>query len=328
MPRRQPRRCVDGRVRVVHLVVVFVPFLESLEDARGLFDGRLLDRHFLEAPRQRPVLLNVLELFERRRANHAEVACNEHRLDERGEVHRAAGRRPGAYGRVNLVDEEDRPVTLRQRSDDSFEALLEVATEARTSQQGGAIERKDLGTFEWRRHFRFEQPECQPFGKRRLAHARLAYEHRIVLPPAAEDLDGPLQLGLTSDERIEMARGRAFAEIDCVGAQGILGGRRRLFVIVGPAPWSGLRVWRVALGRHLGDAVRDEIQDVQTRDALRRQQLSRECLRLLQHRGEDVSRPHLVASRTLHVEDGRLQHTSERERLLGLALAAATPLLQ
>ena len=250
----------------------------------------------------------MLELFERRRANHAEIAGDQHGLDERREVHRAASRRTGTDSGVDLVDEENRPVPLRQCSDDCLEALLEVAAKARASQQGGAVERKDLGAFERRRNFGLEQSKRQTFGKRRLAYAGLAHEHGIVLPSAAEDLDGSLQLGLAADEGIEMASGRAFAEIDSVGAQRVLGGLRGLVIFVGPAPWGGLGVGRVGVRRHLGNAVRDEIQDVQARDALGGEELCRERLRLLKHRGEDVSGAHLIASRTLHVEDGRLQH--------------------
>ena len=158
MPGREPRRRLDGRVGVAHLVVVFVAFLQALRMRDGLFDGRLLDRHLLQAPGERAILLDVLELFERRRADHAEIAGDQHRLDERGEIHRAASRRAGADGRVDLVDEEDRlgdaspsaPMTALKRSSKSPRKRVPASRRR-------AVERKDLRAFERRRHVGLEQ---------------------------------------------------------------------------------------------------------------------------------------------------------------------------
>ena len=61
-------------------------------------------------------------------------AAREHRLDHRREIHRAAGGRAGAHGRVDFVDEEDRPRARGQRADHGLEALLEVAAKARAGQ--------------------------------------------------------------------------------------------------------------------------------------------------------------------------------------------------
>ena len=73
--------------------------------------------------------------------------------------------------------------------------------------------------------------------------------------------------------------------------------------------------------------MRDVVQDVEPRDALLGEQLRGVALRLLEQRGEDVAGVHLVPLRALHVENRRLQHPTERDGLLWLALlAAALPL--
>ena len=235
MTGREPCCGIDGRVRIVHLVVVFVAFLQPLQNARGLFDGRFLDWHFLQPPGEGAILLDVLELFECRRANHTEIAGDQHGLDERCQIHRAASGGTGAHGGVDLVDEEDRPVTLREGTDDGFEALFEITPETRSGKQGRAVERVDLSAFERRRHIGLEQPQREALGERRLAHARLADEHGIVLPTTAENLNCPLQLGLAPNQWIEMAGGRSFAEIDRVRAERIPRSRRWLLVFVSPA---------------------------------------------------------------------------------------------
>ncbi len=82
------------------------------------------------------------------------------------------------------------------------------------------------------------------------------------------------------------------------------------------------------LGRSVArDAVRNELQDVEARDALAFEQPRGLRLRLLEHRGQDVAGVDLGALRALHVQHRRLQHPAERGRLLGLALLAAPQLL-
>ena len=71
--------------------------------------------------------------------------------------------------------------------------------------------------------------------------------------------------------------------------------------------------------------MRNEVEDVETRDALGREQLRGVALVLLQHRGENVARVGFVALRALHVEDGRLQHPPESHRLFRV-FGSASPL--
>ena len=68
---------------------------------------RLADVHRREAPLERRVLLDVLAvLVERRRADAAQLAAREQRLQQVRRVDRALGR-ARADDRVQLVDEED-----------------------------------------------------------------------------------------------------------------------------------------------------------------------------------------------------------------------------
>ena len=55
------------------------------------------------------------------------------------------------------------------------------------------------------RHFAVDDAARQPFGDRGLADAGLADEQRIVLLPAAQHLDGAVDLGVAADQRIDLA---------------------------------------------------------------------------------------------------------------------------
>ena len=69
-------------------------------------------------------------------------------------------------------------------------------------------------------------------------------------------------------------------------------------------------------GRYLRDAVRDVVQDIESCDVLRLQQLRGVGVRLLQNGREHVPESDFVLAGALHVQDRRLQHPLERERLV------------
>ncbi len=323
VPRGELGGAVEGAVRVGHVVVLLVARPQALEDPDGLVDRRLVHGDLLQPAGQAAILLDLLELLERRRPDDAQLAGGQHRLDQRGEVHRAAGGGAGADGGVHFVDEQDRLGPLGQRGDDGLEPLLEVAAEARPGEQRGRVQRVDFGALEDGRHVILQQPLRQAFGQRGLADAGFADEHGVVLAPAAEHFHRPLQLVAAADQRVELAGGGARRQVHRVGDQRIAG-RGLAFLAL-----SGRRVAiaRRRRGRtirrdrrHLRDAVADEVQDVQARDALAFEQLRGERLVLLQHRREQVAGLDLGPAGALHVQHGGLQRAAEGQRLLGLLL--------
>ena len=86
---------------MVHLVAL----LQAAQDRDRVLDRRLAHEHLLEPALERGVLLDVLAvLVERGRADHAQLAAGEHRLDHVAGVDRALGA-ARADDRVQLVDE-------------------------------------------------------------------------------------------------------------------------------------------------------------------------------------------------------------------------------
>ena len=110
---REDRRRDEGGVLDLHLVVDLVLVLQAAQDRDRVLDRGLADHDRLEPPLERRVLLDVLAvLVERRRADAAQLAARQGRLEHVGRVHRALGR-ARAHERVQLVDEADdrRPPT-------------------------------------------------------------------------------------------------------------------------------------------------------------------------------------------------------------------------
>ena len=129
-------------------MVLLVLVLQAAQDRDGVLDGRLVDEHRLEAPRQRRVLLDVLAVFvERGRADAMQLAARERGLEQVGRIHRAVGL-AGADERVHLVDEQDDAAARRRHLlQHGLEPLLELAAIFRAGDQRAHVEREQLLVF-------------------------------------------------------------------------------------------------------------------------------------------------------------------------------------
>ena len=178
--------------------------LQAHQDLDGLGHRGLDHVDLLEAPRERVILLEDAAVFlVGGRADAADLAVGEHRLDEVGGIHDAAGGGAGADHGVDLVDEQDRAGLLLQLRDHRLQALLEVAAVLGAGDQRAHVERVDGAVGQHLGHLALDDQARQPFGDRGLADAGLADVQRIVLAAAAQDLDGALDLELAADQRID-----------------------------------------------------------------------------------------------------------------------------
>src|SRR5689334_857689 len=194
-------RLVGDLAAVVRLVAV----AQAAQDLHGVVHGRLVDADLLEAPLEGRVALEVLAvLVERRRADRLQLAARERRLQDRRRVDRALG---GARTDevVELVDEQDDVAALGDLLHHLLQALLELAAVLRARDQRCEVERVDLLVLEDVRNLVRRDPRRQALDHGGLADAGLADQHRVVLRPAREDLHHPLDLGLATDDRVELA---------------------------------------------------------------------------------------------------------------------------
>src|SRR3954452_17702918 len=193
-------------VRDGHAVVGLVALLEPAQDGDGVLDGRLADVDRLEAALQRGVLLDVLlVLVERGGADGAQLAAGQHRLEQVGRVDRALGR-AGADDRVQLVHEQDDlALGVLDLLEDGLQALLELAAVLRAGEQGADVEADHLAVAQALGDVAGDDPLGEALDDRRLADARLADQHGVVLRAAGEDLDDAADLVVAADDRIELA---------------------------------------------------------------------------------------------------------------------------
>ena len=208
------RRGDDRRVGDADAVVELVALLEPAQDRDRVVDVGLADEHRLEATLERRVLLDVLAvLVERRRADAAQLAAGEHRLQQVGGVHGALGG-AGADDRVQLVDEEDDlALGLLDLLEHGLETLLELAAVLGAGDQGADVERDHAAVAKGLGDVAVDDPLGEALDDRGLADAGLADQHRVVLGAAREHLDHPADLLVAADHRVELVLTRVGGQV-------------------------------------------------------------------------------------------------------------------
>ena len=303
-------------VGVGDVVMLLVLRLEPAEDLVRLLDARLDQLDLLEAAGERAVALEVLlEVLERRRADAAQLAAGERGLQQVRGVHGAAVGRAGADHGVDLVDEQHGAGLLLEGAEHRLEAGLELAAELRAGEQRAHVEGVDLDVLQAGRDLLAMDAQRQSLDDGGLADPGIADEDGVVLAAPAEHVHGALELALAADERVDAAGGRLLDQVDGEGGEGIARGRRVVVVAA-----AGVAVGRRRLGRRLRDAVRQVGDDVESGDALLREQEGGVRIGLPEDRGQQVGAVDLLTSGRLHVRRRALEDALEAERLLRRAL--------
>ena len=195
-------------------VVLLIAVAQPLEDLEGLLDGGLAHDHFLEAPLQRRVLLDVLAiLIERGRADALQLAARERRLEDIRGVHRALGR-ARADQRMHLIDEDDAVLAGANLLDDLLQPLFKLAAILGAGDQRADVQRQQALARQRLGHLARDDLLRQPLDDGRLANARLANQRRIVLLAARENLDDALDLLLAPDHWVELAHARVCRQVN------------------------------------------------------------------------------------------------------------------
>jgi hypothetical protein len=303
-------------------VELLVIGLEPLEDLDRVGHRRLVDVDLLEAPDQRPVLLEVLAvLLVGGRADAAQGAAGERGLEQVGGVHRPAAGGAGTDHGVDLVDEHDGAGIVLDLLDDRLDALLEVAAVAGAGEQRAHVELEDGAVAQHRRHVALDDLARQAFRDGRLADARIADVKRVVLLAPAQDLDGAVDLRGAPDQRVDAALVGLVVEVDAVGGQRFAdaavgaGGLLLLLALrLGAAHGAGL-----GHAGALGDAVRDVVDRVVARHVLLLQEIGGMALALGEDGDQHVGAGDLLAARRLHMDDGALDDALEAGGRLGVA---------
>ncbi len=212
---------------------------QPAQDADGVLDAGLADEDLLEPPLQRRVLLDPLAvLVERRRADHPQLAAGQHRLEHVAGVHRGVAAGAGPDHGVQLVDErDDLALGGRDLLQHGLEPLLELAAVLGAGDHRRQVQGDQALALEGLGHVAGDDPLGEALDDGRLADARLADQHRVVLGAPRQHLHDAADLGVPADDRVDPALAGPGGQVDAVLLQRLeaalgIGG-------VDPAPGPG-----------------------------------------------------------------------------------------
>ena len=212
---------------------LLVAVLDAEQNLDGVGFVRRRNLHGLEAALERAVLLDRLAEFGGRGgADALDLAARKRRLQDIGGVERPFGRTRAHQG-VQLIDEDDGVLILHQLLHDGLEPLFELAAILGAGDDQRKIERQNALVGQERRHVALGDALREAFHDGRLAHARLADQHRVVLGAAAKNLHHALQFVVAADQRVEGVVHRGLGEVAAeLGQQrAFLGPLRHLFAL-------------------------------------------------------------------------------------------------
>ena len=213
----------------VHAVEDLVLLLEATQNRDGVLDGRLAHHNGLETTGERRVLLDVLAvLVERSRADCVQVATGERRLEDVAGIHGALGG-TRAHDGVELIDEQDNlTLGFLYFLEHGLQAVLELAAVLGAGDQRAHVELDEVAVAQGTRHVAGHDTLGDALDDGRLADARLADEHGVILGAAGQDLNSTTDLVGTADDRVELAGAGQIADVATVLLQ-----RLKLSLVLG-----------------------------------------------------------------------------------------------
>src|SRR5205807_2580152 len=203
------------------------------QDCNRVFDRRLAHIDLLEATLQRGDLLDVFLVFvERGRADTAQLAASQRRLQHVGSVDRALSS-TGANQRVQLVDKKN-DLTLRVFH--LFQARLQTIYKFTTvlcvRQHRSQIEPNQTLVAQSFRNVARNDSLREAFYDRRFADPGLTDKDRIIFGATRENLNRPPYFIITPDHRIEFALARQIRKVARVLGQRLI---IRFGILIGDA---------------------------------------------------------------------------------------------
>ena len=204
-----------------------------------------------------------------------------------------------------------------QRFEQRLKTLLKVTAIFGTGQQRPQVQRVDHCFGKRIRHFAVNDTLGEPLGDGRLADTCLTNQQRVILAATHENLRNALDFRGTPNQRIDPALARHLIQIAGVGLQRIAGGSALCSFFI-----HGLLLVTELLGitLNLGNAVRDEVDDVDTRNLLLLEEKHSLTFLLAENRDQNICSAHLALAGALYVEYRALQHALKAQRWLGLTL--------
>ena len=120
---------------------------------------------------------------------------------------------------MNLVDEQNGVRLGLERIEHLLDAFFEITAVPCTCHQRPQVERINARLLERGRHAALVNPQRQTFSQRRLADAGFSDQQRIVLPSPTEHVHHAVELGVASNQRVNLPCGGTRRQIGGIGLE-------------------------------------------------------------------------------------------------------------
>ena len=217
--------CCGDKCVVVYLYAMeyLIPLLEAAQYAYGILDGGLIHHDGLESPGKGGVLFDILAVFVKGGGAYAmELTPCKHGLKQVARIHAALGT-ACANDIVQLVDKEDYSAfAALHLVEHRLEPLLKLAPELCAGNQRTHVQGEYPALFKVCGHVSADYALGQALRNSSLAHARLAYEHRVVLTLAGEYADNVSHFLITAYYGVQLLLSGKLHQILGILAKGIV----------------------------------------------------------------------------------------------------------
>ena len=222
---------------------------------------------------------------------------------------------------MDLVDEHDGAGIGLDLAHHGLEPLLEITAVAGSGEESAHVELEDGGIGQHLRHVAHDDAAREALGDGCLADTGIADEERVVLLPAAQHLDGTLDLGPAADQRIDAASARLLVQVYAIDLERIgaallvLAALDRRRVLIDAAHGA-----RLGHAGPLGNAVADIVDRIEAGHVLLLQEEGGMALALGEDGDEHIGPRHLLTARRLHMRHRAVDHALEPRCRLGIAM--------
>ena len=202
---RQRSRRLQRLVSNLKTVVLLVHTLHTTENLHSRNSIRGINNHRLEPTLQSRVTFNIFAvIILRSRTDNLQLTPSQTRFQNVRSINRTLSSTSTNH-RVHLINEQHAVPSTLKLGDNLLKALLKLTTVLSTRNKRTHIQSHYPLTNKRVRHIALNNHVRKLLNNRRLTNTRLTNKNRVVLRPAAKNLNHTLNLGITTHNRIEIA---------------------------------------------------------------------------------------------------------------------------
>ncbi len=185
-------------------MVNLISLFQSPQNGNSILHGGFFHHNRLKAPLQRRVLFNILPVFiQSSGADTMQFPPCQHGFQHIARIQRSVGLTCAHNGMQFVNKQYDLPVAVLYILQNGLQTFLKFPTVLGACHQSAHIQCKNLFVFQALWDVSPDNTLCQSFHHRRLAHAGLPDQHRIIFGLSGKNTDNVSDFAVPANHRIQ-----------------------------------------------------------------------------------------------------------------------------